>query len=174
MHTVPTLFDQGQHLWEGSAICTYLINQYGPPECSLYPKDLMVRARIDQRLYFNSSILFPPLRLGALAIFYENAAVIKPEVVEKAYEAMDIVERFLEKDDFLVGNTLTLADLTLITTVNNLQIWLPLDTKRFKRTLAWIDRVKTEFPWFDELNKAYLEVYTKQIQDKLSANKMQE
>jgi hypothetical protein len=38
-----------------------LISKYGKDD-SLYPKDLQKRAVVDQRLHFDSSILFPRLR----------------------------------------------------------------------------------------------------------------
>lgn len=58
-HTVPTLIDGDFTLWDSHAIATYLIQKYGKDD-KLYPNDLETRARIDQRLHFDGSILFPP------------------------------------------------------------------------------------------------------------------
>lgn len=38
------------------AIMTYLVGKYSKSD-ALYPKDLNKRAMVDQRLYFNSSVL---------------------------------------------------------------------------------------------------------------------
>lgn len=64
-HTVPTLDDDGFYIWDSHAISTYLVGKYGKDD-SLYPRDLHKRAIIDQRLHFDSGILFP--RLGAIVV----------------------------------------------------------------------------------------------------------
>ena len=60
-HTIPTLDDNGAVIWDSHAICTYLVSKYGKDD-SLYPKDLLVRAKVDQRLHFDTGILFARLR----------------------------------------------------------------------------------------------------------------
>jgi glutathione S-transferase len=58
-HTVPTLVEEnGQVLWDSHAIMTYLVSKYGDKE-SLYPKDFFKRAVVDQRLHFESGLVFP-------------------------------------------------------------------------------------------------------------------
>lgn len=55
--TVPAMVDDDLTLWDSHAICTYLIGKYAKDD-SLYPKDLKIRAKIDQRLHFEGSVLF--------------------------------------------------------------------------------------------------------------------
>ncbi|KAF4531265.1 hypothetical protein B566_EDAN019338 [Ephemera danica] len=57
-HTVPTLDDNGFYIWDSHAINAYLVTKYGKND-SLYPRDPQKRAIIDQRLHFDSGILFP-------------------------------------------------------------------------------------------------------------------
>lgn len=64
-HTVPTLDDNGFVIWDSHAINGYLIGKYGKDD-ALYPKDVEKRAVVDQRLHFDSGILFP--RLGAMVV----------------------------------------------------------------------------------------------------------
>lgn len=66
-HTVPTLKDGDFVLWDSHAVSTYLVGKYGNDD-SLYPKDLEKRAVVDQRLHFDSGILFP--RLAAIVVSY--------------------------------------------------------------------------------------------------------
>lgn len=67
-HTVPTLQDGDFVVWDSHAINAYLVGKYGKDD-SLYPKDLQKRAIIDQRLHFDSGILFPRLAAIIVSIF---------------------------------------------------------------------------------------------------------
>lgn len=60
-HTIPTLDDDGFVLWDSHAIAAYLVGKYGKDD-SLYPKDLQKRALVDQRLHFESGIIFACVR----------------------------------------------------------------------------------------------------------------
>lgn len=57
-HTVPTLNDAGYILWDSHAINAYLVGMYGLNDF-LYPSDLKKRAIVDQRLHFDSNVLYP-------------------------------------------------------------------------------------------------------------------
>lgn len=51
--------EDGTALWDSHAIITYIVAKYGHRD-ALYPKlDLLERAKIDQRLHFESGIVFP-------------------------------------------------------------------------------------------------------------------
>lgn len=60
-HTFPTLNDYGVYIWNSHVIVTYLVGKYGKDD-SLYPKDLVLRAKIDERLHFDNGMLFTRLR----------------------------------------------------------------------------------------------------------------
>lgn len=66
-HTVPLLDDDGKIIWDSHAIATYLIEKYGKDD-SLYSADLYERAVINQRLHFDSGVLF--VRLIAITVSY--------------------------------------------------------------------------------------------------------
>lgn len=62
------------------------------------------------------------------------------------------METFLKDADFMVGNSLTVADLSaspIITSVNGL---VPIDENKFPKLIAYIARM-SELPYFDEINK---------------------
>lgn len=65
LHTVPTLKDGDFAIWDSHAINAYLSTKYGEND-KLYPTDPEKRAVIDQRLHFDSGILFP--RVGAIVV----------------------------------------------------------------------------------------------------------
>lgn len=57
VHQVPVLVDDDFVLCESRAIMTYLVNSK-MPESDLYPKEPRRRALIDQRLYYDATVVF--------------------------------------------------------------------------------------------------------------------
>ncbi len=56
-HNIPTLKDGDFVMNESRAAAAYLVAKYGKDD-SLYPKDVKVRAVIDQRLYFDMGTFY--------------------------------------------------------------------------------------------------------------------
>lgn len=56
-HTVPTLEDDGNYIWDSHAIIAYLVSKYADSD-ALYPRDLLQRAVVDQRLHFETGVVF--------------------------------------------------------------------------------------------------------------------
>ncbi|XP_026826572.1 uncharacterized protein LOC109611401 [Ooceraea biroi] len=121
-HTVPTLNDNGFYLWESRAIMTYLVNQYGKND-SLYPKDPKKRALVDQRLYFDMGTLYQSLGNYYRPIILENATPDQAKY-EKICDALSLLDKFLEGENYVAGKTLTIADFALAVNVNNVKVQL--------------------------------------------------
>jgi glutathione S-transferase len=65
---IPVMLYNGFVLAESRAILTYLINKW-QPSSSWYPNDPEKRAIIDQRLYFDATIVFPSLAGVVVSVF---------------------------------------------------------------------------------------------------------
>lgn len=57
MHQVPVLVDGAFVLTESRAILGYLVNKFKPGS-SLYPTEAEARAVVDQRLYYDATVVF--------------------------------------------------------------------------------------------------------------------
>lgn len=169
-HTVPTLDDSGKVVWDSHAITTYLVNAYGQDD-SLYPKDPYKRARIDQRLHFDTGVLFARLR-DANYLIYNGGYEVPQAVIDSFYEAYDILEKFLKDGPYLVGDSLTIADLCTIPTVTSIVYHAPIDPNKYPKITEWIARV-SELPYYEELSGQYVEQLATFLEEKKAAHKLQ-
>lgn len=147
-HTVPTLVDEDEPIWDSHAICAYIVGKYAEDD-SLYPKDLLTRARVDQRLHFDSGVLFPALR-GANVPIFQGKKEVPPERLQAISDAFDMLQKFLDTDEYLVGNDLTIADFCALCSVSTLRLHQPLDPEAHSKVIAWIDRL-SQIPAYDDL-----------------------
>lgn len=69
-HCLPTLEDNGKYLWESHAVMTYLVSKFGNEEQQqrLYSRNVYKRAVIDQRILFDTGVLFPCFRQVAVSL----------------------------------------------------------------------------------------------------------
>ncbi|XP_055603324.1 glutathione S-transferase 1-like [Uranotaenia lowii] len=150
-HTVPTIVDDGVALYDSHAINVYLISKYAKNE-DLYPrKDLIAQARINAWLHFESGVLFSRLRATLVPFFYHGAKKIPSENLEGFRQAYELLEATL-KGKFLVGDSLTLADISICTTLSTANYLVPIDSQRFPKLANYLNDLERNQPWFGELN----------------------
>nr|QVK45131.1 GSTe7 [Pagiophloeus tsushimanus] len=157
-HTVPILVDADEDftIWDSHAIATYLVGQYAEDD-SLYPKnDVKKLAVINQRLQFDN-ILFE----RAKAAFQPIMMGIQDEVSEDArdsmLEALGLLETFLKDNQWMAGDDLTIADLTILALISTVEeAVFPIDPERFPKLADWFSRAK-ELPYFEESNREGLD-----------------
>ncbi|TDG51813.1 hypothetical protein AWZ03_001873 [Drosophila navojoa] len=141
-HTVPMLEDDGKCIWDSHAIMAYLVRKYGKDD-SLYPKDYYKRAVVDQRLHFESGVVFQGcIRNIAAPIFYRNESEVPRYMIDGIFDMYDFLEAFLGNQDYLCGSTLTLADFSCISSVASLLGLAPIESKRYPKLSAWIARME--------------------------------
>lgn len=169
---MPTLDDNGLIVWESHAICAYLVDKYGRGSVAelLYPKNLHLRARIQQRMHFNSSVLFTKARTCTEAVFYGCATEFPQRGIDEIYTAYDFMEAFLKDDPFFVGQHITIADYCLVANFSTTQTAAPLDAVRHPKLAAWFGRM-TALPFYEEVNGKRNELFRQFVLGKIESNK---
>ncbi|XP_034127078.1 glutathione S-transferase D5-like [Drosophila guanche] len=147
-HTIPTIVDDGFVLWESRAILIYLVEKYGKEDDSLYPADPQQRALINQRLYFDMGVLFQSFYQ---AIFPQivTKKPPTPEAMEKVKKAFELLNTFLEEDEFVAGPSLTVADISILAIVSTFEV-VDYDISQYPNVTKWYAKVKEVTPGWAE------------------------
>uniref|UniRef100_A0A2S2Q3M5 Glutathione S-transferase 1, isoform D n=1 Tax=Sipha flava TaxID=143950 RepID=A0A2S2Q3M5_9HEMI len=171
-HTIPTIVDNGFVLSESRAICKYLTEKYGSTtgafsKDQLYPKDLQKRATIDQRMDFDLGALYRKISEYVTPVFssghYGTAAL------PKLKNALEIMDAYLTKTEWLAGPEVTLADLPAITSISTLEV-LGFDLTSYPNILRWFKAVKTTVPGYDEAVRKGIIEFNERVLSKLQNN----
>nr|XP_037877198.1 glutathione S-transferase delta 3 isoform X5 [Bombyx mori] len=160
-HTVPTIVDEGFPLWESRAISRYLVNKYGGDSSSLYPKDLMARALVDQRLDFDIGTLYPRF---AQYFYPQVFGGAKPDAaaLKKLEEALVFLNAFLEGQKYVTGDVLTIADLSLVATISTIDA-AEISLKSYPNVEKWFELMKTTAPDYQNANQKGIDEFKKLI-----------
>ncbi|XP_050349420.1 glutathione S-transferase 1-like isoform X1 [Nymphalis io] len=138
-HTIPTMDDNGFILWESRAIMSYLVNAYGRDD-SLYPRNPRQRALVDQRLNFDLGTLFKRYMDLYVPMLFKGEAY-NDEAAEKLNEALDWLNIMLEGRTFVAGDNLTIADISIVVTLSNLEAF-GFDYSAHENVAKWFERTK--------------------------------
>ncbi|KAH8254797.1 hypothetical protein KR032_012231 [Drosophila birchii] len=156
-HTVPVLEDNGTAIWDSHSIATYLVDKYGKSD-ELYPKDLIQRAIVNQRLYFDASVIYASL-VSLVAPFWLNGITELPqEKLDSAHRGLQLLETLLSGGKYLVGDALTLADLVTGPTVSALQAAVVIEPLVYPKITAWLKRLN-EIAYYKDINEAPAQGY---------------
>jgi glutathione S-transferase len=115
---LPAIEDEGFVLYESRAIVRYLDKKLPGP--SLTPTDLREYGRMEQFISFEQSYASPPIMTIVMEMMFGKMFGKDPDMaaVEKAREtagnAFDVLDATLQKQDYLVGKSFTLADLSFM------------------------------------------------------------
>lgn len=161
--------DNGNVLWDSHAISTYLIGKYAKDD-ALYPSNLYTRARIDQRLHFDSGVLFPRVKACNVKILWQKGYEFTDIEVEANHAAYALLESFLQNDTYLVGNTITLADLACAASLLSLELITPIDGDKYPKIREWLNRL-AELPYFDDVNKKSLAMFAGLLKHMMETNR---
>ncbi|XP_039747273.1 glutathione S-transferase 1-like [Pararge aegeria] len=171
MGTIPVLQDDDFIVSESHAIMKYLLNKYGGAlQEKLYPSEPRQQAKVDQCLFFEAGVLFPRLKAVALPSFFHGLAGPTSQHLEDIEEAYSVVEAYLNGDRYIAGDRITIADLSLGTTISAAEAILELDKKKFPLSVAWLSRLQEE-DCFKEINNPGAALFTKLLHMSWQKNK---
>ncbi|XP_050345467.1 glutathione S-transferase 1-like [Nymphalis io] len=153
MGTIPVLEDGDFIVSESHAIMKYLIAKYGGDyQEKLYPSDVKTRALIDQSLFFDTGVLFIRLKVFALPTLLHGLDGPSPAHRADIDEAFSVVEAYLQKNKYIAADHLTIADLSLGSTVTAIHGVHKVDEKRFPRCTEWLALLNRE-EYFKKINE---------------------
>lgn len=157
LHTVPLLEDDGLVLADSHAIMMYLVSKYGDEQQDLYPKDVRTRAIVDQRLFFDATILFPRLRSVIYSVVKYRAPGLTDEQIADIIEGYDVAEKYLREKAYIAGDVLTVADISCVATISSLNCIINIDAK-YGKLREWWNRMKSE-SWYQKENEPGLKIF---------------
>ncbi len=109
---VPTVeFDDGRTLAQSNAVIRYLARG-----SDLIPDDAFAAAKMDEWLFWEQYSHEPYIAVCRFQMFYlgKPASDLDPDKVKRGYAALARMEHQLAVTPYLVGNSLSLADVSLL------------------------------------------------------------
>ena len=147
-HTVPTLQDGDAYIWDSHAIMGYLVQKYAKDD-ALYPREPLQRAIVDQRLHFESGVLYVRCKNLKHLLFEEKVTELP---IEKLHETYALLELFLNGHEYMAGDQLTIADFSIVTSVSTAHLSIaPVDASKYPNLSAWLTRISS-LPFYEQAN----------------------
>jgi glutathione S-transferase len=143
---VPVLKHGDFYLWESNAIALYLASLR--PESGLLPRDPKQAAQVDQWLFWKSSHFYPPFgRIafervikGVFGMGTPDEAVVE-QAIKDFGQFASVLDAHLASRSFVVGDRLTLADLSLACSLT-LRGLAKFETNKWPHLHAWLARIE--------------------------------
>ncbi|KAL3270593.1 hypothetical protein HHI36_021130 [Cryptolaemus montrouzieri] len=167
-NTIPTIVDKDFVLWESRAIMTYLISKYAKDK-SLYPLQLEKRAIIDRMLYFDVTNFYQTYLECYYPAYFNNVS-FKPYHARRVNDVFTLLDTFLKDSTFVAGNDLTVADLSIVTTVSTYEV-SGVNLLRFPNVVKWYDIVRINASGYEEADGNNVLIYRQIIGDIMKKRK---
>lgn len=148
--TVPALVDGDMKIFDSNAIAIYLVENYAKDD-SLYPKDVKMRTKVNERLFYIASYVFPRGYQIFFPVFLGRETEISDDKLAELMRGYETVESFLEGNEYLAGNTMTLCDLSLWCMTESGSQLVPIDAEKFPNFTRWLEKMR-QLPQY-EFNK---------------------
>jgi len=155
---VPAIDDNGFHLFESNAIIKYLCKTR---EADLYPEDLIQQTLVDQWCDFislhigtaYSRVVFNKLISPKYKLPIDNESVKTGYGFIETY--LPVVETQLCKHPYIAGNAMTIADISLLATIDASEL-IDVDIHSHPKLDAWRENLKAR-DFYREVHEQYME-----------------
>lgn len=168
--TVPALVDGDLSIFDSSAISIHLVEKYAKDD-SLYPKDLNLRAKVSERLFYVASYIFPRIYQILVPIFVRGATNATEVQLAEMLRGYGEIETFLTGRDYLASDTLTLPDLYLWAIMESMLPLIPIDAEKFPNFDRWLVTMRKDPSY--EFNKKGADDHIAVYQNSIAENKKQ-
>ncbi|XP_052870030.1 glutathione S-transferase 2-like [Anopheles cruzii] len=134
--SIPTLVDGETVVHESRAILMYLCDRYSR-EDSWYPRDVLRRTSVNQRLFFDACVLYPRFTEFFHPQVFGNAAP-DPKKREAFERSVGLLNTFLadSTECFVAGPRMTIADISIFATLTTASE-LSFDLREFTNVQRW-------------------------------------
>jgi glutathione S-transferase len=137
---VPTLIHADVVVWESNTILRYLSNHFRAN--GVYPTDSVGRSWVDRWLDWQLSSLAPANRDLFMRIIRTPADQRRPEAIEEARaknaELFGLLDRFLERSEYLAGASFSIADIA-VGPLAYRWFTLPVERPDYRNVHRWYD-----------------------------------
>ncbi len=153
---IPAMDDGGFFLFESGAICKYLCDK---TQSSLYPRDIKQRAMVEQWTDFvNLHIAANLVKIVYNRIFAPlRGQPVSQESIDDGLKFLaqyfPILEEQLAGSKFVVGNELSLADITLLAALDPCEA-AQVSLDAYPKLTTWRSALKKE-PFYTKCHKEY-------------------
>ncbi len=140
---IPCLVDDDFCMNESRAIMGYLSNQYDK-DGNLYPKDPKIRARVDQRLYFEMGIFYKAFSDLVYPKLFD-VGVVPENGQERFVEVLNWLNDFVKPTGFVAGTDhFTIADIACFATYSTQKACDGFhDFSAYPELNSWCEKMKT-------------------------------
>uniref|UniRef100_A0A0A9WQ04 Glutathione S-transferase 1, isoform C n=1 Tax=Lygus hesperus TaxID=30085 RepID=A0A0A9WQ04_LYGHE len=152
-HTVPAMDDNGFTIGESRAILAYLA-EMTPIGKLIYPRCPWKRAKINEMLYFDVGRLYPHFQ-GVYDFSGKNPS---DQDKTRLSESLGMFEEYLSRNGWAATDCMTIADLSLLTTVSLLE-HLGYNLSNYTRIAEWLPKMKATVPDYQSVNPPNMDAW---------------
>lgn len=134
--------EDGKYLPESNAILCYLAN-----DTAFFPNDAWLQANVLQWMFFEQYSHEPYIAVARfikknLPVSHERHADL-PRLLERGYQALDLMEKHLAANDYLVECGFSIADIALFSYTHDAAAG-GFDLSRYPQLQNWLQRVRSQ------------------------------
>lgn len=169
LHKVPLLEEGDFILADSHAIITYLVSKYGADKrATYYPSDMRIRATVDQRLYFDATVLFASITKIVISVLVDKAAAVSAENLVSVNESYAYAEKYLERSAFIAADHITIADVSCLASLSSLDSLVPIG-EEFPKLREWLGKLQNQ-EWYQRANAPGLTQFADLVKHAMARN----